>query len=45
MPSTSLATVAVVTLLAALSGCQSMPPRVGTISTDVPAAPDRAGDT
>lgn len=43
MPSTSLATVAVVTLLAALSGCQSMPPRVGTISTDVPAAPDRAG--
>jgi len=33
MPWTSLATVAVaITLLAALSGCQSMPPSVGTIS-------------
>ena len=44
MPSTSLATAAVVTaLLAALAACQSMAPRAGAITTDVPASPDRAG--
>jgi dienelactone hydrolase len=44
MPSTSLAKAAVVTaVLAALAACHSMAPRAGAVSTDVPAAPERAG--